>query len=128
MTIQENSSAYGQIIKHVKAVGRARELLELAERRQTIFPGQGLPDHAWHLMLELLVHHYEGKQYTLEGICEASKMPFETCLRYINHLTNLGVIIRDDGELDSLARCVALSSDAHQNLLELLGDSTLHLV
>ena len=122
MTIQENSSAYGQIIKHVKAVGRARELLELAERRQAIFPGQGLPDPAWHLMLELLVHHYEGKQYTLEGICEASKMPFETCSRYINHLTNLGVIIRDDSEQNPSVGHVALSSDAHHDLLELLGD------
>ena len=103
-------------------MGRARELLELAERRQALFPGQGLPDPAWHLMLELLVQHYENKQYTLEGICEASKIPFETCLRYINHLTNLGVIIRDDSQLDPLAGCVALSSDAHQNLLELLGD------
>ena len=122
MTIQENSSAYGQIIKHVKAVGRARELLELAERRQALFPGQGLPDPAWHLMLELLVQHYESKQYSLKNICEASKIPFETCSRYINHLTNLGVIIRDVGELDPLAGCVALSSDAHHNLLELLGD------
>ena len=122
MTIQENSSAYGQIIKHVKAVGRARELLELAERRQALFPGQGLPDPAWHLMLELLVQHYEGKQYTLEGICEASKIPFETCLRYINHLTNLGVIIRDNSEQNPSVGHVALSSDAHQNLLELIGD------
>ena len=122
MTIQENSSAYGQIIKHVKAVGRARELLELAERRQALFPGQGLPDPAWHLMLELLVQHYKCKQYTLEGICEASKMPFETCSRYINHLAHLGVIIRNDGELDPLVGHVALSSDAYQNLLELLGD------
>ena len=122
MTIQENSSAYGQIIKHVKAVGRARELLELAERRQALFPGQGLPDPAWHLMLELLVQHYEGKQYTLEGICEASKIPFETCLRYIIHLTNLGVIIRDNSEQNPSVAHVALSPDAHQNLLELIGD------
>ena len=73
-------------------------------------------------MLELLVQHYEGKQYSLKNICEASKIPFETCSRYINHLAHLGVIIRNDGELDPLVGHVALSSDAHQNLLELLGD------
>ena len=87
-----------------------------------LFPGQGLPDPAWHLMLKLLVQHYEEDRYTLESIYEASKMPFETCLRYINHLANLGVIIRDDRGLEPSAGYVALSSDAHHKLLELLGD------
>lgn len=72
----------------VKGVIKARRL------RERYFDVELFADPAWDILLELL--HAEVSQYrvTVSSLCEAAHVPATTALRYINTMTDSGLLRR----------------------------------
>jgi hypothetical protein len=122
MVIQNNHLTQEQVARQSAALIGARKLLNLAERRDALFPSPDLPDQSWPMLLWLFIQHHEGKTATLEDIFVALKVPIGAGLRYLNYLGNRNLITWDEAGPSQLLRRAALSNDAVTKITELLGN------
>lgn len=70
-------------------------------------------DHAWDMLLDLLVAAEEGRRLDVKSVCLAGCVPSSTGLRLIDRLIRVGMIRRTANALDRRKSMVALTAEGH---------------
>ena len=77
------------------ARGLALELLSWRRRREQLFGAHLFSEPVWDMMLDLLVHHEQGRLVNVTSLCVASMASFSTALRWIQAMEKEGFVIRE---------------------------------
>lgn len=84
--------------------------------RHQMFPGAIFADPAWDIMLDLLAARMEGKRVSVSSLCIAAAVPPTTALRWIQRLTDRGILVRSNDPVDGRRVFMALSEVAAEKL------------
>ena len=77
------------------ARGLALELLSWRRRREQLFGAHMFSEPVWDMMLDLLVHHEQGRMVNVTSLCVASMASFSTALRWIQAMEKEGFVVRE---------------------------------
>jgi predicted transcriptional regulator len=89
--------------EQVRAILRARRL------RDQLLPGDLFADPAWDIMLDLMAAHLEGNSVSVSSLCIAAAVPPTTALRWIQQLTDRGLLLRRADQHDGRRIFITLS-------------------
>ena len=81
----------GRPVAQGTARGLALELLSWRRRREQLFGAHLFSEPVWDMMLDLLVHHEQGRMVNVTSLCVASMASFSTALRWIQAMENNGL-------------------------------------
>ena len=84
----------------------AKAAVQERRQRERLFGKDLFPDPNWEILLELFIAHHEGRETAVKTACFASRVPQTTALRYISHLVERGLVMRQPHPADS--RCTHL--------------------
>lgn len=84
----------GKTLSKAAAGDLALELLSWRRRREQLFGAQLFSEPVWDMMLDLLVHHEQGRLVNVTSLCVASMASFSTALRWIQAMEKEGFIVR----------------------------------
>jgi hypothetical protein len=99
----------------------AKQLLRVRRTRDETFGPDAFGEPAWDLMLTLYVAKVEGMRLGVSAACDASAAPFTTGLRWIERLTERGLIHRR-ARPGTARRWLELDDDATRRLERVLLD------
>ncbi|MEO8723968.1 MAG: MarR family transcriptional regulator [Sphingobium sp.] len=89
--------------EQVRAVLRARRL------RDQLLSGDLFADPAWDILLDLMAAHLEGNKVSVSSLCIAAAVPPTTALRWIQQLTDRGLLLRRADKQDGRRIFITLS-------------------
>lgn len=98
----------------------ARRMLHILRVGNETLGGQLFSNPAWEILLDLFVNRSEGKRVTIVSLCITATAPAGTVLRYLNALTEAGLVIQADAEDDRPSPVVDLSADAFASMKAIL--------
>lgn len=98
----------------------ARRMLHILRLGNETLGGQLLSNPAWEILLDLFVHRSEGKRVTIVSLCITATAPAGTVLRYLNALTEAGLVIQANAEDDRPSPIIDLSADAFTSMKAIL--------
>ncbi len=113
-----NPKRIGHPHHHSSQTPQSLETLSLAKayiasrrKRDHLFAQQGLfADPAWDMLVDLYIHHLEGRTVSVSSLCIASAVPATTALRWINRLADDGFVIRSPDPTDARRILVKVST------------------
>jgi DNA-binding MarR family transcriptional regulator len=111
----ENSPAAGpkEDLSALAAQGQLVRKVQKARSRRTEFLASSLfGEPAWDMLLELFASAAEQKRITVGDLCNASKVPQTTALRWIDVLLKEGLVTRRPDPLDSRRIHVEMTASA----------------
>jgi DNA-binding MarR family transcriptional regulator len=85
----------GKTTSQGTARGLALELLSWRRRREQLFGAHLFSEPVWDMMLDLLVHHEQGRLVNVTSLCVASMASFSTALRWIQAMEKEGFVVRE---------------------------------
>lgn len=92
--------------------------------RDRFFDAELFADPAWDILLDLTAARAEHRRVSVTSLCIAAAVPPTTALRWITHMTELGVLVREQDAEDRRRAFVALSdktADAMARYFDELG-------
>jgi DNA-binding MarR family transcriptional regulator len=80
----------------------ARLIFKARRRRDEALDGLGLDfgEPAWDLLLDLFISYHEGRQISVSSACLAASVPPTTALRWIGHLGDVDLLVREPDPAD----------------------------
>lgn len=109
------------IVREHCAFLRAKRLIKLSQKRLEAFGLTYLDDPAWHILLDLYVNEYEGREVSVSGACIGSLAPTTTALRHISHMTARGELERIPDPHDLRRVHLKLSESTQRRLVDVLN-------
>jgi DNA-binding MarR family transcriptional regulator len=100
---------------------RAKRLIKLSQKRLEAFELTHLDDPSWHILLDLYVNEYEGREVSVSGACIGSLAPTTTALRHITHMTARGELERVPDPHDLRRVHLKLSEGTQKRLVDVLN-------
>lgn len=101
---------------HAVADAVRREIRRRAERSK-FFPAEIFGEPAWNILLDLYLSASFDRPVTVSNACDASSVPHSTAIRWIDMLVDLGMIERQQSELDQRVIFLRLTSTAEKKLI-----------
>ena len=92
---KERGAAAAKTVSKGAAGDLALELLSWRRRREQLFGAHLFSEPVWDMMLDLLVHHEQGRLVNVTSLCVASMASFSTALRWIQAMEKEGFIVRE---------------------------------
>lgn len=89
-----------------------KKLINERRKRYTYFPGELFADPAWDILLVLTLAEARYQRLTVTRICERVDVPPTTTLRWLNKLTEEGLLVRRDDLHDRRRKYIELSPTA----------------
>jgi predicted transcriptional regulator len=102
-----------------RAREHAHQLLAFRRRRDRELGSDLFADPAWDILLDLFVHHVDGKETTVSNACYGACVPAATALRYIASLVSAGFISRRASDTDRRVVYIDLTEEALTRLRNL---------
>jgi DNA-binding transcriptional ArsR family regulator len=102
--------------------GGVRATLRARRCRDSLFPPGLFADPAWDILLELLASHLEGGRVSVSELCTLAAVPQTTALRWMTHLTKIGLIARIPDRRDGRRVLLELTDSTIEILVKCLGD------
>ena len=93
-----------------------RQILRQRRLRVEFFGNSLFADPAWDILLDLTAARTEGKRVSITSLCIAANVPATTALRWIQQMTESGLLQRTDDDQDRRRAFVSLS-DKGANLV-----------
>lgn len=93
--------------------GAVRSIIAARRLRDEYF-WPSMSEAAWALMLELFANRLDGRRLDADGLSEATGLPLEICLHWIEWLAGRGMILRNtkaDGEITALVDLTDAGAD-----------------
>ena len=106
--------AFGSLEAALAAV--AREEYAARRERERFLDSSLLREPAWDMLLDLFIHRVGGKRITLTSAAIASKVPYGTAHRHLEHLEALGLVRRTPSETDARVQFLDLSDDGFRRI------------
>jgi DNA-binding MarR family transcriptional regulator len=89
-----------------------RALIRLRRMRGQHFQAALFADPAWDILLDLAVARIEGRMEAVSSLCIAAAVPATTALRWIAHMTDHGLLVRQPDPTDGRRVFIALGDAA----------------
>lgn len=89
-----------------------RRIVRDRQRRAKFFEGDLFADPAWDMLLDLTAARAEHARVSVTSLCIASGVPPTTALRWIGHMTEVGLLQRLEDETDRRRAFIALTDKA----------------
>lgn len=89
-----------------------RKIIRQRQLRARYLDGELFADPAWDILLDLIAARAEHVRVSVTSLCMASGVPPSTALRWINRMTDDGLLERVDDEVDRRRAFVALTDRA----------------
>ena len=89
----------------------AEEYAERARRRH-FFDGDLFAEPAWDILLDLYAAHLAGRRISVTSCCIASQVPPTTALRWIEQMSESGLLVREKDPDDLRRNWISLSDTA----------------
>ena len=108
-----------------------RRIIRHRQRRAKFFESDLFADPAWDMLLDLTAARAEHTRVSVTSLCIASGVPPTTALRWIGHMTEVGLLQRLEDETDRRRAFIALTdkaSDAMARFFAELGPGTERVV
>lgn len=96
----------------------ARDELSARRDREKALPADLFAEPAWDLLVDLFIHHLQGKRVSTTSACLAASCPTTTALRYIDVLLERGLVVRHPSKADGRIKFVELSASGVRQLTE----------
>lgn len=93
-------------------------LIAMRHGRGSFFPASLFADPAWEILLVLALAEARHHRLTVSKLCDRVEVPATTALRWINNLTETGLLIRRDDATDGRRKYIELSTDAYAKMVE----------
>ncbi|MGK2910099.1 MAG: winged helix DNA-binding protein [Sphingobium sp.] len=111
--ITEEATEYAQFNDEEPLTAQKLRTLLRARRQRDKFFGEDLfADPAWDMILDLMAARLAGERVSVSSLCIAAAVPPTTALRWIRHLTQLGLFERQPDTQDGRRVFIALSDKA----------------
>lgn len=123
--VQDRSEAEVSALANAKRTVRRRML-----RRQLIGAPSLFGEPAWDMLIDLFIHHCEGKTVSTSSLCIASGVPMSSALRMIQRLCDAELLSRRADPADGRRFFVELTPEVRQRMLAYFApreESDLHL-
>lgn len=108
----------GQWQEHAKLASR---YLKLRARRSEISNGHLFSDPAWDILLDLFVGRVNGRDVTVTSACIASGRPSTTSLRYIDRMSQNGLLYRQKDTHDHRKVYLRITDSAFHTVADWIG-------
>ncbi len=105
-----------------------RRIIAQRQLRARYFDGELFADPAWDMLLDLAAARAEHTRVSVSSLCIASGVPHTTALRWIGQMTEIGLFVRLEDEVDRRRAFIALSDMAADGMARYfaeLGDDAL---
>lgn len=99
----------------------ARARVQERRQRDALFEVGLFGEPAWDMLLDLYIAAEEGKTISVSSLCIAAATPQTTALRWINHMVEKGMVLREDDERDRRRVYVRLAPETQTRLGQLLS-------
>jgi DNA-binding MarR family transcriptional regulator len=100
----------------------ARSIIRERKRRSTYFEQLTFSDPMWEILLDLFVSEVSRRRISVSSACLASDVAPTTALRYIAHLTKMGVLARANDHSDGRRTFLNLTPVAQGAMRSYLSD------
>ncbi len=90
---------------------QVREIIRLRRMRETMFAADLFADPAWDMLLDLMASRLENRPVSVSSLCIASAVPPTTALRWINLMTERGLLERESDPNDARRVFITLNAD-----------------
>lgn len=104
-----------------------KKLIAERRKRASYFSGDLFADPAWDILLILALAESRFQRLSVSQLCERLDVPATTALRWLNTLTNAGLVIRREDVNDKRRKYVELSPEAYGNMADYCATSHPHL-
>jgi len=100
----------------------AKGIYRLRRRRERHFQEELFSEPGWDMLLDLYVAAAEGRSISVCSACHGSAAPLTTAHRWLSHLEQLGLVVREAVGSDSRRIHVRLTADAMARMDRLLHE------
>ncbi|KPH65356.1 hypothetical protein ADT71_10535 [Novosphingobium sp. ST904] len=94
----------------------ARDRIRQRRARENCFGAEFFSDPCWDIMLDLYAAHYEGEPVSISSLCIAASAPATTATRWIDRMTEKGLLTRSKDPADGRRIYIHLSKDTRLKL------------
>lgn len=77
-----------------------RQLIHARQLRDKYFPSDLFADPAWEIIMCLMEARLARSKVTITKLCKLTSVPYTTSLRWVGHLTEIGIIEKSDDATD----------------------------
>ena len=99
-----------------------RHIIRMRQARIDHFDGELFADPVWDMLLELTAARAEHRRVTVKVLCIASGVPHTTALRWLNQMTDAGLIAKTEDETDKRRVFVSLSDKGVRAMADYFED------
>jgi DNA-binding MarR family transcriptional regulator len=93
--VKRRLAAVARPAETTEARSLALELLSWRRRREQLFGAHMFSEPVWDMMLDLFVHHEQGRLVNVTSLCVASMASFSTALRWIQVMEKEKLVVRE---------------------------------
>ena len=106
----------------VELINRAKSLLQWSRfKAQTLNLGSGLfSDSCWDMCLDIYICDLKDEKITISSIAHSSGIPMTTAMRYINVMTEEGLLEKSSNPSDNRMVFISTSEDCKEKISMIL--------
>lgn len=93
-----------------------RRIIRQRQQRALFFDGELFADPAWDMLLDLTAARAEQARVSVTSLCIASGVPPTTALRWIGQMTELGLLQRNEDQVDRRRAFITLTEKAADSM------------
>ena len=108
-----------------------RRIIRQRQLRARFFDGELFADPAWDMLLDLTAARAEHRRVSVTSLCIAAAVPATTALRWIQQMTDMGILQRQADPVDKRRAFITLAddvADAMARYFEELGKDAAKIV
>lgn len=102
-----------------------RQVIDLRRSRLEFFCEDLVGEPAWDMLLELFARHLEQTRTSIGSLCASSSVPGTTGLRWIEKLSDEGLLVRENDRNDARRIWVSLSEKGTDKMREFFENAKL---
>lgn len=121
-TAAETTAKVAQILdsENAATVARVKSMIKARRNRERFFPGHMFADPGWDILLGLTLAELECRRVSISQLCQVAAVPATTALRWIQTMTDNGMVQRRPDPLDARRVFVELSQSALNSMMQYL--------
>jgi len=121
-TVPETTSKVAQILdsENAAAIARVKSMIKARRIRERFFPGHMFADPAWDILLNLTLAELECRRVSTSQLCQVAAVPATTALRWIQNMTDNGMLQRRPDSFDARRAFVELTQSALNSMIQYL--------
>lgn len=86
-----------------------RQIVRQRRLRARYFEAELFADPGWDILLDLTAARAENRRVSVTSLCIAAAVPATTALRWITHMTEMGLLVRETDPIDKRRAFIALT-------------------